>query len=61
MKKNTLFLSLLIAFCFGVNAQVLKVSEAHKNENWSENTTWYLIQVMFQQLLLIATLRVNCV
>ena len=44
MKKITLFLSLLMAFCFGVNAQVLKVSKAPTNEGWDENTTWYLIQ-----------------
>ena len=44
MKRFTLILSLLMAFCFGVNAQVLKVSEAPVNGDWSENTTWYLIQ-----------------
>ena len=44
MKRFTLILSLLMTFCFGVNAQVLKVSEAPVNGDWSENTTWYLIQ-----------------
>ena len=44
MKRFTLILSLLCFVCFGVNAQVLKVSEAPNNGNWSENTTWYLIQ-----------------
>ena len=33
-----------MAFCFGVNAQVLKVSDAPVGENWSDNTTWYFIQ-----------------
>ena len=44
MKKNTLIFSLLMIFCFGVNAQVLKVSDAPANGVWSDNTTWYFIQ-----------------
>ena len=44
MKRFTLILSLLMAFCFGVNAQVLKVSDAPANGEWSDNTTWYFIQ-----------------
>ncbi len=46
MKRFTLILSLLCFVCFGVNAQVLKVSDAPVNGEWSENTTWYLIQNM---------------
>ena len=46
MKRFTLILSLLCFVCFGVNAQVLKVSDAPEGENWAENTTWYLIQNM---------------
>ena len=33
-----------MAVCFGVNAQVLKVSDAPANGEWSDNTTWYFIQ-----------------
>ena len=44
MKRFTLILSLIMAFCFGVNAQVLKVSDAPANGEWSDNTTWYFIQ-----------------
>ena len=33
-----------MAFCFGVNAQVLKVSGAPVDGKWSDNTTWYFIQ-----------------
>ena len=44
MKKITLIFSLLMIFCFGVNAQVLKVSDAPANGVWSDNTTWYFIQ-----------------
>ena len=43
MKKFTLIVaSLFIAL--GAMAQVVKVSEAPVNGDWSENTTWYLIQ-----------------
>ena len=44
MKRFTLILSLFMAVCFGVNAQVLKVSDAPVDGNWATNTTWYLIQ-----------------
>ena len=44
MKRFTLILTLLMAFCFGVNAQVLKVSGAPADGKWSDNTTWYFIQ-----------------
>ena len=33
-----------MAVCFGMNAQVLKVSDAPVEGNWAANTTWYLIQ-----------------
>ncbi len=44
MRKFTMIFSLLCAVCFGVNAQVLKVSDAPENGAWAENTTWYFIQ-----------------
>lgn len=46
MKKFTFLLSLLLAFVGGTaSAQSLKTSSALVDENWAENTQWYLIRV----------------